>query len=124
MTAINDYWAALDRLIRNKPNVVPIGRPINNDTVALEAGRKRGSIKKSRTVFHELITAIEQASENATFKEDQVSKVRNILRGERVQKQNYRELYHMALNRELMLIERLTQIEKKLLKYDNVISIV
>ncbi len=36
---------------------------INNDTVALEAGRKRGSIKKSRHAA--LVEAIEQAAKEA-----------------------------------------------------------
>ena len=47
MSALNDYYAALERLKANKPIILPKGSAINNDTVALEAGRKRGSIKKS-----------------------------------------------------------------------------
>lgn len=62
MSALNDYYAALERLKANKPNVLPKGSAaINNDTVALEAGRKRGSIKKSRHAA--LIEAIEQAAQ-------------------------------------------------------------
>ena len=57
------YYAALGRLKANKPMVLPKGSAINNDTVALEAGRKRGSIKKSRHA--ELIEAIEQAAKEA-----------------------------------------------------------
>jgi hypothetical protein len=34
------------------------GSKVNNDNVALEAGRKRGSIKKSRESFLELIGEI------------------------------------------------------------------
>lgn len=48
MSVLNEYYAALERLKANKPTVLPKGSAINNDTVALEAGRKRGSIKKSR----------------------------------------------------------------------------
>ena len=59
MSALNDYYAALERLKANKPIVLPKGSAINNDTVAMEAGRKRGSIKKSRHAA--LIEAIEQA---------------------------------------------------------------
>ena len=59
MSALNDYYAALERLKANKPIILPKGSAINNDTVALEAGRKRGSIKKSRHAA--LIEAIEQA---------------------------------------------------------------
>lgn len=61
MSALNDYYAALERLKTNKPTILPKGSAINNDTVALEAGRKRGSIKKSRHAA--LIVAIEQAAQ-------------------------------------------------------------
>ena len=63
MSALNDYYAALERLKANKPIVLPKGSAINNDTVAMEAGRKRGSIKKSRHAA--LIEAIEQAAQQA-----------------------------------------------------------
>ena len=63
MSALNEYYAALERLKANKPTILPKGSAINNDTVALEAGRKRGSIKKSRHAA--LIEAIEQAAQAA-----------------------------------------------------------
>ena len=59
MSVLSEYYAALERLKANKPTILPKGSAINNDTVALEAGRKRGSIKKSRHVA--LVEAIEQA---------------------------------------------------------------
>ena len=61
MSVLNEYYAALERLKANKPTVLPKGSAINNDTVAMEAGRKRGSIKKSRHAA--LIEAIEQAAQ-------------------------------------------------------------
>ncbi len=63
MSALNEYHAALERLKANKPTILPKGSAINNDTVALEAGRKRGSIKKSRHAA--LIEAIELAAQEA-----------------------------------------------------------
>lgn len=57
---VKEYFAALERLKQNKPRVVGKSSPINKDTVALEAGRKRGSIRK-RPGFESLIEAIEQA---------------------------------------------------------------
>jgi len=36
------YSAALERLKANKPTLLPKGSAVNNDTVAMEAGRKRG----------------------------------------------------------------------------------
>ena len=63
MGALNDYYAALERLKANKPTLLAKGSAINNDTVALEAGRKRGSIKKSR--YAVLVEAIELAAQEA-----------------------------------------------------------
>ena len=57
------YSAVLKHLKANKPTILPKGSAINNDTVALEAGRKRGSIKKSRHAA--LVQAIEQAAQEA-----------------------------------------------------------
>jgi len=54
--AMTDYYAALERLKKRKD------ARINNDTVAIEAGRKKGSIKKSRPQFAELIEAINAAN--------------------------------------------------------------
>lgn len=61
MSVLNEYYAALERLKANKPTLLAKGSAINNDTVALEAGRKRGSIKKSR--YAALIEAIELAAQ-------------------------------------------------------------
>ncbi|NNH78472.1 hypothetical protein HLH17_12485 [Acinetobacter sp. ANC 5380] len=63
MSVLNEYYAALERLKSNKPTVLAKGSAINNDTVALEAGRKRGSIKKSRYVA--LVEAIELVAQQA-----------------------------------------------------------
>ena len=63
MSALNEYYAALERLKTNKPTLLTKNSAINNDTVALEAGRKRGSIKKSRHAA--LVQVIEQAAQEA-----------------------------------------------------------
>ena len=52
---IKDYEEALSRLVAR-------GEKVNLDTVAVEAGRKRGSIKRSRPAFEELIQKIELAA--------------------------------------------------------------
>lgn len=62
MSAVDNYLAALHRLIEGRPKNVPKGSAINKDTVALEAGRKRGSIKKSRADNADLIAEIEAAA--------------------------------------------------------------
>ena len=63
MSVLNEYYAALARLKANKTIILPKDSAINNDTVALEAGRKRGSIKKSRHAA--LVKAIELAGQEA-----------------------------------------------------------
>lgn len=70
---VSKYYDALERLKAR-------GASINNDTVALEAGSGRGSIKKSRAGYAELIAAIDQAAkEQAQIKaaSDPVPGLRN-----------------------------------------------
>ncbi len=111
MNTLDDYYKALERLINNKPINVPKNTKINNDTVALEAGRKRGSIKKSREIFSDLLTKINEYSKNnnTEYKElqDKIFKFKN-------KALVYQELYEDALNRELMLIERIKELELKI----------
>ncbi len=59
---LKDYFEALERLKREKPVNVPKGTKITNDSVSLEAGRKKGTIKRSRPIFSELIEAIDAAA--------------------------------------------------------------
>ena len=59
---VKEYFAALERLKKNAPLNVHKGSPINKDQVALEAGRKRGTIR-NRPGFERLIAEIESASE-------------------------------------------------------------
>jgi polyhydroxyalkanoate synthesis regulator phasin len=61
--AITDYFAALERLQAGRPVRVSKGTRITNDAVALEAGRGKGTIKKSRPVFAALIEAIDVAAD-------------------------------------------------------------
>ncbi len=114
MSMIDEYYKALDRLIQNKPINVPIGTKINNDTVALEAGRKRGSIKKSREIFSDLIDEIDKVSQEKGFPEKE-----NKLKIEKLKNKanDYRTLYEEVLNRELMLIERIKFLESELEKF-------
>lgn len=58
---VKEYFEALERLKQNKPERVAKCSLINKDTVALEAGRKRGSIRR-RPGFETLIEAIANAS--------------------------------------------------------------
>jgi len=56
---MNEYSEALLRLKNGRPKKVPKGTRITNDAVSLEAGKKKGSIKKSRPQFHDLIADID-----------------------------------------------------------------
>ena len=47
MSTTDDYYAALERLKQINQAFLLKDSAINNYTIALEAGRKRGSIKKS-----------------------------------------------------------------------------
>jgi hypothetical protein len=59
---LTPYYEALERLKAGKPQLVPKGTKITNDAVSLEAGGKKGSIKKSRPVFVGLIADIDLAA--------------------------------------------------------------
>lgn len=72
MNSINDYYEALQRLVEGKQKIVPTGSKINNDTVALEAGRTRGSIKKSRASHEKLINDIRLAEQGLLMKDPNV----------------------------------------------------
>ncbi|MEI8664139.1 hypothetical protein P4S81_02975 [Pseudoalteromonas sp. B28] len=57
------YFEALNRLLDKKPEIIDdLSYKINLDTVAIEAGRKRGSIKSGRKSFQILISEIERAA--------------------------------------------------------------
>jgi hypothetical protein len=58
---IHKYEEALKRLIDGVPKVIPKNSKINNDNVAREAGRKKGSIRSDRVEFSSLIEKIKDA---------------------------------------------------------------
>ena len=109
MVALSEYFEALNRLINNNPIRLERGSKISKDTVALEAGRGRGSIKKSRIQFFELIEAIEKAA----------SKQKSVITPEdnfRELVNQYRDLYEAALVREVSLLSELTKCKADLAK--------
>lgn len=61
--AMHLYFEALRRLQEDNPIVVPKGTKISNDAVSLEAGRKKGSVKRSRPEFAGLIAAIKESQD-------------------------------------------------------------
>ncbi len=111
MKSLDKYFDALDRIKNNNPIFVPKGSRINNDSVALEAGKTRGSIKKSRKTFTSLIEEIEKAAQLQS--EQEINTVTHQLEKRKSEKEHYRNLYHQSINRELMLLEKLAEIEKQ-----------
>ena len=59
MSNIDAYYSALERFVNNVPVIVPLGTKISYDAVSLEAGKSKGSIKKSRLMFTDLIKKID-----------------------------------------------------------------
>lgn len=109
--ALTEYFQALERLKNGHPTRVAKGARINNDNVALEAGRKKGSIKKSRPVFKDLIEAIDAAAAEQSSPEKQMTRRLEKTRGEA---QSYREKWEQALCRELSLLQEVYALKKEL----------
>ncbi|MDN7683009.1 hypothetical protein [Burkholderia cenocepacia] len=111
--ALHDYFRALERLKKRMPAVVSKGTKISNDAVALEAGRGKGSIKKSRPAFRDLIEAIEQAAaEQGKPKKEAEEK----LASAKVSASKYRLMWEEALAREASLLAELLETKKTLAK--------
>ncbi len=109
MESMAEYFEALDRLIKNTPLRLARGSKISKDAVALEAGRGRGSIKKSRPQFLELIDAIEKAASKQKTVAASDDDLRELVN-------QYRDLYEAALVREVSLLTELTQCRADLIK--------
>ena len=106
-----DYYEALERLKINNPLRVPKGTKITNDAVSLEAGRGKGSIKRSRPIFSDLLVAIQLASEQQTstvnVQENKIKKLKTQL------DQCHKEL-EAALSREVSLLYELYELKKEI----------
>jgi homoaconitase/3-isopropylmalate dehydratase large subunit len=112
---ILQYKIALQRLVENKPNILPLGSKITINNVALEAGRGKGSIRKDRECFDELREKINAAADKQK-KEDSV-------KPNKASEKLFKDLYHQSLARELMLISQIDELEKDLSVLSNVTNI-
>lgn len=101
MSVLNDYYAALERLKANKPIILPKGSAINNDTVALEAGRKRGSIKKSRhaALVQAIEMAVQKAGQNEPSVTEQIEKAKNKTKAVKSDYEQLQEDYEILLEK-------------------------
>lgn len=99
------------RLKDNRPIRVPKGTKISNDAVSLEAGRSKGSIKKSRPLFADLIAAVDAAAaEPATLGAEHQAK----LAKSKGQAEKYRVLYEEAIAREVSLLKENFDLKQQL----------
>lgn len=97
-----DYYAALDRLKKRNAK-------INNDTVAVEAGRMKGTIKKSRALYAELIQAINNTAAEQAIKPNQDKTRANKYRNEAIQ---LRGQLDAAYAREVSLLAELLEAKR------------
>ncbi len=101
MSALNEYYAALERLKVNKPTIITKGSAINNDTVALEAGRKRGSIKKSRhaALVQAIELAAQQEGQNVLSPTQQIEKAKSKTKAVRSDHEQLQDDYEKLLEK-------------------------
>ena len=101
MSALNEYYAALERLKANKPTVLAKDSAINNDTVALEAGRKRGSIKKSRhaALIEEIELAAQQVGQNVLSPTQRVEQAKSKTKAVKSDYEQLKEDYERLLEK-------------------------
>ena len=103
------YRDAWERLKSGKPTIVDKTMPINQlDTVALEAGKKKGSLRK--TNHPELCEEILEYELKETSLQECIRK-RTEYREDAEEKE---KLWKGALARELMLIKRLKELEMEI----------
>lgn len=108
---LEDYFEALARLKAGTPLRVPADSKITNDAVALEAGRGKGSIKKSRPIFADLIAAIEAAADERA---QVVNKDKIALDKAKQETAEVRQALDASLAREVSLLNELYELKKQL----------
>ncbi|WP_426178464.1 hypothetical protein [Pseudomonas sp. TWRC1-2] len=119
------YYAALNRLVAGKSEIVPAGTKITLNAVAIEAGRSPGSIKKQRTVYTALIREIKQrAKEQEEQSLPGALKIREAkakASKAKAEAGSFEDKYKAALGRELMLLRAWEKSERRLRQLDNVV---
>ena len=108
---LNEYFEALERLKKNEPKIVNPGAKITNDAVALEAGRQKGSIKKSRAVFSDLILAIDEA---AIQQSKSLNKPEAKLEKAKAEALLYKQSWEASVAREVSLLNEIFELKKQL----------
>ena len=111
--SIKLYNEALDRLVSGKSIRVKKGTKITNNAVSLEADRTKGSIKKSRTGYADLIARIDAAAaEQSKPKREAVDRAHRMSS----QVSDLEDKLDAALGREMSLVYELFEVREKLKK--------
>ena len=99
----------MNRLKDGQPINVPKGTKITKDAVSLEAGRGKGSIKKSRPVFAQLIAEIEVAAAEQNLPKRRVEQQSDRLKSEI---KDLRIQLDAALSRAMSLVYELFELNR------------
>lgn len=106
------YYQAIGRLLSNTPVVVAKGTVINNDSVAIEAGRKPGAIKSGRESNRVLIEAINEAR---AIQANTLKTVKTATKKDyKAEFEHQRILLEASIGRELMLHKKIHELEAEL----------
>lgn len=106
------YYQAIGRMLSNTTVVVPKGTIINNDSVAVEAGRKPGAIKSGRESNIVLIEAINEAR---AMQASLLKKTKPVARKDyKSEAEQNRALLEASIGRELMLHNKIYELETEL----------
>lgn len=109
---LKDYYNALSRLKSNKPQIVPRGTTITFDSVALEAGKSKGSIKAKRPLYSQLRVDILQAKEAQQTPELALEMKIRLLKAEA---ERYKLLYEAAIAREISRCREIWEMKSQLI---------
>lgn len=110
---MKEYFEALSRLKSGRPAIVAKGIKITKDAVSVEAGRQKGSIKKSRPRFTELIAAIDAAAkEQASPQQEQERRITKV----KLNIEDLQAQLDAALAREQSLVLELYDLRKDIAK--------
>lgn len=107
---LKDYFDALERLKSGKPINVPKSLKISLDAVALEAGRNKGAIKKSRAIYADLITEINKVIAEKKAESPEKSKIASL----RAEVADLNKALEKALGREISLLYENYELKKQL----------
>ncbi|MBA6144381.1 MULTISPECIES: hypothetical protein [Pseudomonas] len=109
-------WAALRRILDGKPLIVSVNDFLSYDLVCLEAGFKRGYLKANRKQHDEIRARIaeEMAKQNAKPKKFTKTAARESNQKKIEEIKALKAKYEMVLAREVLLIDYISRLEKKL----------